>query len=247
MHKQRFKITVSYDGTAYAGWQVQPNGLTVQEVLETALSQLAGTKVIVHGSGRTDQGVHALGQVAHFDACLKVPFAKLSMVLNNMLPADIRIMSARKVPADFHARRSAISKEYRYFICNRPLMDPFSRLYRAHVRQPLDVKAMRKAARLFKGSHDFTAFSATSTKIQATYVRQIFSLVIRENAGDICIKVNGGGFLYKMVRSIAGYLIRVGAGEVPPESVTEIINSRKRTAIVPTAPPSGLFLWQVRY
>lgn len=247
MLKQRHKITVSYDGTAYAGWQVQPNALAVQEVIETALSNLSEARVRVHGSGRTDQGVHAAGQVAHFDATLKVPVGKLPLVLNNMLPADIRIVSARKVSQDFHARRSAVSKEYRYFIWNRPLMDPFKRLYRAHIRQPLDLKAMRKAAALFTGMHDFSAFSSASTKIQETYVREIFSIVIREDDGDICIKVKGGGFLYKMVRSIAGYLIRVGLGEVPPESVAQIIKSRKRTAQVPTASPSGLFLWQVRY
>lgn len=247
MAKQRYKLTIAYDGTAYAGWQVQPNGLTVQEVIERVLSDITNTTIKLHGSGRTDQGVHARGQVAHFDAETAVPVSKIPIVLNSMLPNDIRILSASKVAPDFHARRGAVAKEYRYFIWNQPLMDPFERLYHAHLRRPLDLKALKKAAKMLTGKHDFRSFCATSSKHIDNYVRNVSYVRASEEDGVVCIAVKGQGFLYKMVRSMVGYLIRVGVGEVSPDSVHEVLKLKKRTSKVPTAPAAGLFLWKVWY
>lgn len=247
MQNKRYRLLISYDGTAYAGWQVQPNGISVQQVLEQSIKKGLGETVKLHGSGRTDQGVHAAGQVAHFDSSTKIPASKVAMVLNSILPADIRVLRSARVAPGFHSRKSAKSKEYRYFICNKPLLDPFMRLYRSHIRRPLDVRAMRQAARWLRGTHDFSSFCANPRQNIHSHVRTIISLVITEKDGDICIKIRGDGFLYKMVRSIAGYLVRVGAGEVHPKSIKAVLDSKKRTAAVPTAPAAGLFLWKVTY
>jgi tRNA pseudouridine38-40 synthase len=247
MSKQRYMITIAYDGTAYAGWQVQPNDETIQSVLERALEKIAGHKVRIHGSGRTDQGVHARGQVAHFDAEITVPVSRIPPVLNTLIPPDVRVLSARLAKSDFHARRCAKAKEYRYFIWNRPMLDPFERLYSTHFRRPLDIKAMRKAAKYFVGKHDFRAFTANPKTDVPDHTRRIFYVRISETEGKICIAVKGEGFLYKMVRSMVGYLLRAGVGEVAPESVGKVLSSGTRTAKVPTAPAPGLFLWKVWY
>jgi tRNA pseudouridine38-40 synthase len=243
----RYKIVVSYDGTDYAGWQVQPNGVTVQEKIESAIFQLAGEHVKVHGSGRTDQGVHARGQVAHFDLCRELPLKAIERGLNSLLPVDIRIMKAQRVAPDFHARKSAKGKEYRYFIWNGRTMPPYLRNYRAHVKSKLDLGAMREAAKLLAGAHDFTAFSANPGRIIESNVRQVTSVKISKAGHDIVISAKGEGFLYKMVRSLAGFLIRVGEGAIPASEVPAIIASKTRTARVPTAPAQGLFLWNVNY
>jgi len=247
MPKQRYRVTVAYDGTAYAGWQVQPKDTTVQSVLEKALKKMTGQSVRIHGSGRTDQGVHAKGQVAHFDADTTVPVSKIPLVLNSLLPQDVRVLGAARVRPDFHARRSAKSKEYRYFIWNRPTVDPFERLYSTHIRRSLDLRAMRKAAALFVGRHNFRAFTANPKTDVPSHIRNVHYVRISERDGKIMISVKGEGFLYKMVRSMVGYLLRVGVGEVSPESVRKVLLSGTRTAKVPTAPPSGLFLWKVWY
>lgn len=247
MAKQRYRITVAYDGTAYAGWQIQPRDETVQSVLERALKKMCGTRIRLHGSGRTDQGVHAKGQVAHFDANITVPVSKIPIVLNSLIPSDVRVLSARKVEQSFHARRSTSAKEYRYFIWNAPMIDPFERLYCTHVRRPLDVTAMRKAAKAFIGRHNFRAFTANPKTDVPSHTRSIFHLKISQKGPKICISVKGDGFLYKMVRSMVGYLMRVGGGEVPASATRGVLRSGRRTADVPTAPPSGLFLWKVWY
>ena len=247
MAKQRYRITIAYDGTAYAGWQVQPNDETIQSVLERAIEKMVGHKVRLHGSGRTDQGVHAKGQVAHFDAETTVPVKKMPLVLNTLIPTDVRVINAGLAANDFHARRSAKAKEYRYFIWNNGMIDPFERLYSTHFRRPLDVRAMRKAAKYFVGNHDFRAFTANPKTDVPDHTRRIFYVRITESEGKICIAVKGEGFLYKMVRSMVGYLLRVGVGEVAPESVGKVLSSGTRTAKVPTAPPQGLFLWKVWY
>jgi len=243
----RFRITVAYDGTAYGGWQIQPNANTVQAELQAVLKRLGGSDVLVHGSGRTDAGVHAHGQVAHFD--FPRPFKPEALVraMNACLPPDIRVMAAAQVADGFHARKNAVGKEYRYFIWNAPVMPPTARLYHLHIPVPLDEARMQEAAAWLVGQHDFAAFSANPSRFVETTVRTIRELTVSRVDAQITMAVSGDGFLYKMVRSLAGWLIRVGQGEVPPEQTAAILASCERTARVPTAPPQGLFLWQVEY
>lgn len=243
----RYRMTVAYDGTAYGGWQVQPNAQTVQARLEAALGTVCGEQPKVHGSGRTDTGVHAAGQVAHFDLSRRVVPARLRVSLNAVLPDDVRVLSVARTRPDFHARRGAIGKEYRYFIWNADVIPPFVRHYRAHVRAPLDAAAMQEAARRLVGRHDFSAYSANPNRDIETNVRDVTALIVRRRGPEITIIARGEGFLYKMVRSLAGFLIRVGEGALAPEDATTILQSKLRTARVPTAPACGLFLWKVRY
>ena len=238
---------MAYDGSGYAGWQVQPNGTTVQEMLETVLGRLDGAVVKVHGSGRTDQGVHARGQVAHFD--LTKPFNPVALrrALNALLPEDVRVMRVQKSAPDFHARKHAVAKEYRYFIWNAETVLPTERLYHLHEPQTLDLDAMRAAAAQLVGRHDFAAFTANPNRVVESTVRELFELSVRKRGSEVIIVARGEGFLYKMVRSLAGWLLRVGKGEVAPEATTAVLESKLRTARVPTAQPHGLFLWKVMY
>jgi tRNA pseudouridine38-40 synthase len=244
---RRFRITVAYDGTDFAGWQVQPNGMTVQESLETALLQLTGENVKVHGSGRTDQGVHARGQVAHFDIEKSFATTALHRGLNALLPKSIRVLRVNRAKPDFHARKQATGKEYRYLIWNADVMPPTERYDHVHISQPLDIDAMRSAAQLLEGRHDFAAFTANPNRVVESTVRHLYSLEVKKRGSEIVIVAKGEGFLYKMVRSLAGWLLRVGRGEVPFRQTSEILESRERTARVPTATPQGLFLWKVSY
>lgn len=238
---------MAYDGSAYAGWQVQPHHPTVQQKIEESLKRLTGVVVKVHGSGRTDQGVHAEGQVAHFDLPKKWVCRHLLKGLNAILPQDIRILRVARAKPDFHARRSAVKKEYRYFIWNSDVMNPCRRAYALHVRKPLDVKAMQAAAHLLVGRHDFAAFTANPNREVESTVREVYDLSVRRAGSLIVIRASSEGFLYKMVRSLTGLLLRVGEGVVSLEEVKEILASKIRTARVPTAPPEGLFLWKVWY
>jgi tRNA pseudouridine38-40 synthase len=243
----RYRMTVAYDGSHYTGWQVQPVHMTVQQRLEEVLTSLSGETVKVHGSGRTDQGVHAEGQVAHFDLLKSWQPAVLLKGLNALLPADIRVKRVARAKADFHARRSAFKKEYRYTIWNGGVMDPCRRLYATHVRKPLDIKAMQAAAQELVGRHDFAAFTANPNRVVESTVRKIEYLKVQKKGSVITVTVASEGFLYKMVRSLCGLLIRVGEGAVTTREVREILASRIRTARVPTAPPEGLSLWRVWY
>jgi tRNA pseudouridine38-40 synthase len=247
MNARRYRIDLSYDGTNYAGWQIQPNALTVQEVLEKNLLTLTKQPTKVHGSGRTDQGVHARRQTAHFDLQRDFPITAIRKGLNGLLPPDIRILRVRRVPGDFHARRSAVEKEYRYFIHCAEVLPPCLRLYRAHVRRALHVAAMQEAAHRLEGRHDFAAFTANPRRHVESTVRTVSECSVRKNGARIQIVARGEGFLYRMVRSLAGCLIRVGEGAVLPAEATRILKSGTRTAEVPTAPPQGLFLWNVKY
>ncbi len=244
---QRYRAVVAYDGTAYAGWQVQPGAVTIQGELEAAVKQVTGEAARVQCSGRTDAGVHAVGQVAHFDLAKTFDLAKLRLSLNAVLPEDIRVLKVNRAKPDFHARFSPKGKEYRYFIWNAAVMPPHLRHYHYAVRKPLDAAAMRRAARLLTGRQDFAAFSANPNREISGTVRHLHSLTVTKRGAEIVIRARGDGFLYKMVRSLAGFLIRVGAGELPPESARTILDSKLRTATVPTAPPQGLFLWKVFY
>jgi tRNA pseudouridine38-40 synthase len=245
--KNRYKLQIAYDGTAYNGWQVQPNGTTIQAVLETAFATLSEAGVKVHGSGRTDRGVHARCQVAHVDLVRAWEPIALCRALNGILPPDIRVLRTSCVSCTFHARKSAVTKQYRYFIWNGEIQPPVRRLYTAHVRQPLDIGAMQKAAAHLVGRHDFAAFTANPRRDVASTVRRLYELRAARRGAEITIIATAEGFLYKMVRSLVGFLIRVGEGSQSPSHAREVLQSARRTARVPTAPPEGLFLWQVRY
>ena len=244
----RYKIKVSYDGTNYSGWQVQPHHRTVQGELERLLSEMTCSRhVRIESSGRTDAGVHARAQVAHFDLEKPVEPRYFKRGLNAQLDGDIRVLSMEKVSSDFHARFSAVGKEYRYFIYNGLIVPPTKRFYRLQEGRKLDVERMRRAAELLVGEHDFAPFAANRKVPIKSTVRTIHSFYVRRHGADITLEVQGNGFLYKMVRGLAGFLIEVGMGRREPEFVHEIFAHGKRTAVVPSAQPQGLFLWKVFY
>lgn len=243
----RYRLLLAYDGAGYAGWQVQPGRPTIQGVIEDALARIDGAPVKLHGSGRTDQGVHAAGQVAHVDLANRwMPF-DLVRALNANLPQDIRVFRAAAAAPGFHARRDAVAKEYRYRIWNGPVLPPELRLYRAFCVRPLDVAAMNKAAAMLLGKHDFAAFTANPNREVLSTTRNLMRLCVGRRGRDFTIAARADGFLFRMVRSLAGFLIRVGEGELQPESACELLAARVRTAVVPTAPPQGLVLWRVWY
>lgn len=246
----RYKITIAYDGTDFKGWQTQPGFRTVQQEIAEAILPLSpdAVPVIVYGSGRTDAGVHAHGQVAHFDLAREIKPVQLRRAINGRLPCnDVQVMDAEIAADDFDARRSAHSKEYRYRIWNAEVFDPVQRRYHAHVRKPIDADAMRAAAPYFLGEHDFAAFSANPSREIESTVRTIYSIDVLTDGTQIELRVVGNGFLYKMVRSISGFLITVGTGGERPSAVQEIMDSKIRTARVKSAPPQGLTLWEVHY
>lgn len=244
---KRYRATVAYDGTEFSGWQVQPGQRTVQLELEQAITALTGQTARVNCSGRTDTGVHARGQVVHFDLATRIPLTRFKLALNGKLPPDVRVLTLQTVRPDFDARFSATGKEYRYFIWNDPQLLPDLRRHRYHVRIPLDVRAMQRAARLLEGRHDFAAFCANPGYEREGTVRRLYALRVTRRGPELTITAKGEGFLYKMVRSLAGFLVRVGLGELEPADATRILKSKERTARVPTAPGCGLFLWRVSY
>src|ERR1700722_15144757 len=226
---RHFKLTVTYDGTQYAGWQLQPNGKTIQEVVETALAKIDGREVRVHGSGRTDAGVHARGQVANCTLRTQLKMPILLKAVNANLPEDVRVLRLQETDAKFHARFSAKGKEYRYQIDGGAVADPFLRAFAWHRPWPLNVDAMRRAAGLLKGRHDFSELS------------------VIKRGSVITVSVTADGFLYKMVRSIVGALVKVGEGRLTVEELQKLVKAKKRTALVETAPAHGVFLWRVFY
>jgi tRNA pseudouridine38-40 synthase len=244
---RHFKLTVTYDGTHYAGWQLQPNGKTVQEVVELALAKIDGRGVRVHGSGRTDAGVHARGQVASCTLQTQLRASTLLRALNANLPEDVRVARVQETNAKFHARFSAKGKEYRYQIDSGAVADPFLRAYAWHHPRLLNVVAMQRAARLLKGRHDFSALSANPMRPVETNVRTVSKLSIVKEGNVITVAVAADGFLYKMVRSIVGALVKVGEGRLTVEELRGLVKAKKRTALVETAPAHGLFLWRVFY
>jgi tRNA pseudouridine38-40 synthase len=244
---RHFKLTIAYDGTNYGGWQLQPNATTVQEILERALTTIAGHHVRVHGSGRTDAGVHARAQIASCSLTTRHPPHTLRRALNANLPQDIRVLQVREVDAKFHARFSAKGKEYRYQIDCGTVADPFLRGYAWHHSKPLDLTAMRRAAKLLKGRHDFSPLSANPMRTVENPVRTISRLAITKRGQLLTISVRADGFLYKMVRSIVGALVKVGEGKLRVEQLEELLRAKKRTALIETARAHGLFLWKVDY
>ncbi len=247
---KRWKLIIAYDGTGFAGWQRQKNGLAVQELIETAAGKLFGIPVTVHGASRTDSGVHAIGQCAHFDQPLDsrtFPSKELLLGLNAHLPPQIRVLRASRVRPDFHSRFQALGKRYEYRILNSRVLPPHDYQRAWQVSLPLDVQKMREAAAVLVGTHDFLAFSAFSKDRRENTVRTIHDIRIVGRGEKISVIVEGDGFLYRMVRSIAGSLVRVGLGRESVEWVGERLRGRDRLPGVVTAPPDGLYLIRVFY
>lgn len=245
--KKRVKLTVAYDGTDYCGWQVQPNGITVEEVLNRAISKLTGEDIHVIGASRTDSGVHAMGNVAVFDTNATIPGERVAYALNQKLPDDIVVVKSEEVPLDWHPRyQDVISKTYEYHIYNAKVQNPLKRRTTAFISYDLDVERMRAGAAYLIGEHDFVSFCNVRTNVEDT-VRTVEDIQIREENGEIIIRITGNGFLYNMVRIIAGTLIRVGRGFYEPEKVKEILEAKERTEAGVTAPPQGLVLMEIKY
>ncbi len=244
---KRVKLTVAYDGTNYCGWQVQPNGITVEEVLNQHLSELLREPIRVIGASRTDAGVHALGNVAVFDTTARMPAEKISFALNTRLPQDIRIQESREVAADFHPRFCNTVKTYEYKILNRRFADPTKRLYSLFYYIPLDTERMKKAAAYLVGEHDFKSLCTHKAEVENT-VRTIYDVEILKDANDmITVRIRGNGFLYNMVRIIVGTLLRVGSGYYEPDYMKELLEAKDRQAAGETAPPQGLTLVKIEY
>ena len=246
MEHKRILLTISYDGTAYVGWQYQDNGPSIQDEVEKALRKALGDFVRVTGASRTDAGVHALGQRAHFDTCSSIPPEKYPFVLNRYLPQDIRVTEGRQVADDFHARFQAAGKTYTYRIHNAPHASAILRHCTAHVPVMLNTEAMRRCAQPLIGTHDFSAFAAAGGQAKTT-VRTIDFFDVQRRDTEITLRIHGNGFLYNMVRIIAGTLIDVGHGKLPEDCIARAIGSKNRLDLGITAPACGLELTQVEY
>lgn len=244
--QQFFKLIIEYDGGNYHGWQVQPNGITVQETIESALERITSQKIRIHGSGRTDAGVHALGQCANFACDTRLTPVNFMNALNSVLPDDIVIKGCDNVAADFHARFSAKSKRYRYCIWNAPTPRALGRQYELHVRKPLDLDRMRAAAAFLQGEHDFKGFETVGTP-HATTIRCVYETLFTKFNTEIHFEIEANGFLRYMVRSIVGTLLEVGLGKRAVDSVAEILAGGSRELAGATAPAHGLTLLCVRY
>ena len=244
--QKRFKLVIEYDGTAYSGWQRQINGPSVQQTLEKALARLTGEKIGVVGSSRTDAGVHAYGLCAHFDSATRVPPEKICFALNTMLPPDIRIRESMLAPEGFHARFSTCGKVYRYTFCNARHACAIGRQYKAHAPMPMDEGLMCKEAQSLCGKHDFAAFAASGSVAKST-VRTIYRAEVRRQGEDVVFTVLGDGFLYNMVRIIAGTLMEVGTGKRAPGCIARAISTGDRLQLGQTAPACGLALMRVLY
>ena len=240
------KLILEYDGAHYAGWQIQPNGASIQAAVQDAIAAITGElDVKLIGSGRTDAGVHAAGQVANFKTAARIPAPDLVHAVNTKLPEGISVVAAEDVPEDFHARYSAKAKTYRYTILNRPVRSPLQRTRALWVTRPLDVEAMHAAAEHVRGEHDFAAFQSKPNGKPS--VRTVTRLGVTREGPLVFIDITADGFLYNMVRAIAGTLIEVGLGKRAAESVAQLVRSRDRAQAGPTAPAHGLCLMTVEY
>ena len=242
----RVKLIIEYEGTNYSGWQRQKNGVSVQEMLERAFLEASGEYAVIYGAGRTDAGVHAEAQAAHLDTCCTIPVGKISYAMNMLLPADIRVKQSSEAPGDFHARYSATAKTYRYTFYNDTHASAIHRNTTTHIHGKIDISAMKAAAVFIRGTHDFACFCSSGSSVEDT-VRTIYRLEITSHEPFLYIDVTGSGFLYNMVRIIAGTLIDVGLKRITPEYVKEIVGGRDRKLASATAPARGLTLKSVHY
>jgi len=246
----KLKLTIAYDGSGYDGWQTQKTGVGVQSLVEAALANLFPSGPKVFGSSRTDAGVHALGMAAHFEvprAEWRMTTARLLLAVNAHLPEDIRVQSVRRMPAEFHARFSAVGKEYRYQVWNHAAMNPLLRTQAWHFKRKLDLAAMRAAARDFVGKHDFRSFRVNPFYDTDSTVRRLSRCEVRRRGALLTFVIEGDGFLYRMCRGIVGTLVQVGEGKIPRDAVRGILAKRSRTVAGMTAPAHGLVLWRVLY
>ncbi len=244
---KRVRMRVAYDGTNYCGWQIQPNGVTIEEKLNEALTELLGEEITVTGASRTDSGVHSLGNVCIFDTNTRMPAEKISFALNQRLPEDIVVIESMEVASDWHPRYVKSKKTYEYRILNRTFRNPTRRLDTHFFHYPLDVDKMNVAAQYLVGEHDFASFASVKRQTE-TSVRTIYRLEVTRDEDDIItISVTGNGFLYNMVRIIAGTLIKVGSGDIAPEEMPGILAACDREAAGPTAPANGLTMIGLAY
>jgi tRNA pseudouridine38-40 synthase len=246
----KLKLTIAYDGANYAGWQAQKTGLGVQQRVEEAVTKIFPGAGRLHSSSRTDTGVHALGMVVHVeipDAEFKMTASKAALAINAHLPREIRIMAASRCRSDFDARFSAKGKQYRYFVWTGAAMNPLLRHTAWHVARPLDVDAMRAAAKFFLGRHDFKSLAGTRSYEMSSTVRTLTRCDLKRNGRLLTFIIEGDGFLYKMCRGIVGTLVQVGEGKIPPNAIKRILDQKDRRAAGMTAPAHGLVLWKVFY
>jgi tRNA pseudouridine38-40 synthase len=249
---RNLKLVLAYDGSEFSGWQVQPDAATIQGTLASAIGRVTGEKVLPQGSGRTDAGVHALAQVATFATESPIPEQNLAKALNDILPPSIRVLDATEAPQEFHARKSANAKTYRYRMHRGAICPPFLARYVWHYPYPVDEDAMRLAATFVLGEHDFTSFAAVDSERgredeTISNVRRIFESTWERTKEELIYTVRGNGFLYHMVRNLVGTFVLVGKGTLKPDSIAEILRARNRSAAGATAPAGGLFLVSVEY
>lgn len=244
-----YKLILAYDGTHYSGWQIQPNAPSIQQTVQDALKIILRQSVILIGSGRTDAGVHASGQVAHFCYLEPLDCNQLLISLNGLLPRDIRVKQIDFVPSDFHAQYHAIGKEYHYYLYLDRVMDPFKRLYCWHVHRTLDLDLLVRASSYLVGRHDFTSFAneAHAGSASRNPVRTLYRLDMHYIEGGIRLEFEGDGFLYKMVRNIVGTLVEIASGKRPLEDIHRLLQVKDRCQAGQAAPPQGLFLVRVDY
>lgn len=243
---ERIKCTISYDGTNFAGYQVQPNLRTVQSAIEAVLKKMHNKDIRITASGRTDAFVHALGQVIHFDTSLNIPAEQWKRALNTQLPDDISIVQVEKVADNFHARYDVTKKEYRYRISTQKDVDVFKRLYTYHYPYELNMEKMKEAAVYFVGTHDFTLFCSARTEV-VDKVRTIYEVRMEQQGDEIEIAFVGNGFLYNMVRILVGVILAAGQGRIEPHEVKDVLEKQDRKLSTRTAPGHGLYLWKVYY
>lgn len=243
---KRIKMIIAYDGSNYCGWQIQKNGITIEEIINRELSKLLKEDIVVIGASRTDSGVHALGNVAVFDTETKIPGEKISFALNQRLPNDIRVRESLEVPMDFHPRYCNSIKTYQYKIYNSKFPDPLERLYSRFIYFDLNIDKMKEAAKYIQGEHDFKSFCSSGAQVQNT-VRTVTDISVNKEGNMIIIRVSGTGFLYNMVRIIVGTLVHVGLGRFEPSYIKEIIEAKNRQKAGPKSEACGLTLMGIDY